>query len=399
VRRDSCQAAAAAAQGRIGHPARPGPHALTSPVPSCTRRDARLRAEHGQPPAFAGTRTPAPKPRRTHTHPDPRRPPARPPARPPQSIELGRYEMDAWYHSPYPEPYASCEHLYVCEFSLKYFRKKKTLLRHLAKLDINHPPGALRPGPGPALRHGPCPACQAVVGSAPAPPLAAGQPSLPGTSALGARSRAPPEASGWLPLPSPPHLPCAPPPPTPPTARRRRRDLPLAAAPAAQPLVRGWRSGGPRHLGVRGGRQGGQGGRQGSGRAGARAHGHAGSLLPVQARCCFIAALFLRDGGATAPLRHGQVAAAQDCRLPPAPQKTTPAPRCTARTCACCPSSSWTTRRSTTRWTPSSSTCCASATSWAATWWVCRAGRAALSWAVMRGAAPRLASAGAEAAP
>ena len=31
--------------------------------------------------------------------------------------------------------------LYVCEFTLKYFRKKKTLVRHLAKLDIRHPPG------------------------------------------------------------------------------------------------------------------------------------------------------------------------------------------------------------------------------------------------------------------
>lgn len=49
--------------------------------------------------------------------------------------------MDTWYHSPYPEPYASCEHLYICEFTLKYFRKKRTLLRHLAKLDVNHPPG------------------------------------------------------------------------------------------------------------------------------------------------------------------------------------------------------------------------------------------------------------------
>ncbi|KAJ9523146.1 hypothetical protein QJQ45_023962, partial [Haematococcus lacustris] len=58
-----------------------------------------------------------------------------------QVIELGRWEMDTWYHSPYPEPYASQDKLYVCEFSLKYFRKKKTLIRHLAKLDIRHPPG------------------------------------------------------------------------------------------------------------------------------------------------------------------------------------------------------------------------------------------------------------------
>eukprot|EP00775_Hariotina_reticulata_P009724 gene9727-9883_t len=56
-------------------------------------------------------------------------------------VEFGKYEMDTWYYSPYPEPYASCHKLYICEYSLKYFRKKATLLRHLAKLDARHPPG------------------------------------------------------------------------------------------------------------------------------------------------------------------------------------------------------------------------------------------------------------------
>jgi len=58
-----------------------------------------------------------------------------------QVIEFGKFDMDTWYYSPYPEPYASQSKLYVCEYTLKYFRKKKTLLRHLAKLDIRHPPG------------------------------------------------------------------------------------------------------------------------------------------------------------------------------------------------------------------------------------------------------------------
>jgi hypothetical protein len=78
-------------------------------------------------------------------------------------VEFGRYEMDTWYYSPYPEPYASHDKLYICEFTrefivsvlpgaarlhlcapaiaVKYFRKKKTLIRHLAKLEIRHPPG------------------------------------------------------------------------------------------------------------------------------------------------------------------------------------------------------------------------------------------------------------------
>lgn len=58
-----------------------------------------------------------------------------------QVVEFGRYEMDAWYYSPYPDVYGQQSKLYVCEFTLKYFRKKRTLLGHLAKLDIRHPPG------------------------------------------------------------------------------------------------------------------------------------------------------------------------------------------------------------------------------------------------------------------
>ncbi|KDD77089.1 MOZ/SAS family protein [Helicosporidium sp. ATCC 50920] len=58
-----------------------------------------------------------------------------------QRIELGAWELDAWYYSPYPEPYASCEQLFICEYTLKYFRKRRTLLRHLAKCSTFHPPG------------------------------------------------------------------------------------------------------------------------------------------------------------------------------------------------------------------------------------------------------------------
>lgn len=58
-----------------------------------------------------------------------------------QVVEFGRHELDTWYFSPFPEPYASCPKLYVCEYDLKYFRKKRSLLRHLAKLEARHPPG------------------------------------------------------------------------------------------------------------------------------------------------------------------------------------------------------------------------------------------------------------------
>lgn len=56
-------------------------------------------------------------------------------------IELGRWEIDTWYFSPYPEEFAHCQKLYICEFCLKYMKKKKTLNRHKMKCELQHPPG------------------------------------------------------------------------------------------------------------------------------------------------------------------------------------------------------------------------------------------------------------------
>lgn len=58
-----------------------------------------------------------------------------------QTIELGKYEIDTWYFSPYPEEFATCTKLYICEFCLKYMKKKKTLMRHKLKCELRHPPG------------------------------------------------------------------------------------------------------------------------------------------------------------------------------------------------------------------------------------------------------------------
>jgi len=57
------------------------------------------------------------------------------------TIEFGRYEIDTWYFSPYPEEFSKCSKLYLCEFCLKYMKKKKTLLRHKLKCTLRHPPG------------------------------------------------------------------------------------------------------------------------------------------------------------------------------------------------------------------------------------------------------------------
>ncbi|KAN0025874.1 hypothetical protein ACTFIU_001636 [Dictyostelium citrinum] len=56
-------------------------------------------------------------------------------------IEMGRYEIDTWYFSPYPEEFTKTDKLYLCEFCLKYMKKKTSLKRHALKCDLRHPPG------------------------------------------------------------------------------------------------------------------------------------------------------------------------------------------------------------------------------------------------------------------
>ena len=52
-------------------------------------------------------------------------------------IEMGRYEVETWYYSPFPEEYRNCEKLHFCEFCLKFMRSKLTLKRHQVR---NHQP-------------------------------------------------------------------------------------------------------------------------------------------------------------------------------------------------------------------------------------------------------------------
>ncbi|KAL9643505.1 hypothetical protein ABK040_010119 [Willaertia magna] len=58
-----------------------------------------------------------------------------------QRIQFGKYEVDTWYFSPYPEEYSNIDKLYICEFSLKYMKSKRSYERHLKKCTIRHPPG------------------------------------------------------------------------------------------------------------------------------------------------------------------------------------------------------------------------------------------------------------------
>nr|XP_056705109.1 histone acetyltransferase KAT6B [Euleptes europaea] len=58
----------------------------------------------------------------------------------PSVIEFGKYEIQTWYSSPYPQEYAKLTKLFLCEFCLKYMKSKNILLRHSKKCGWFHPP-------------------------------------------------------------------------------------------------------------------------------------------------------------------------------------------------------------------------------------------------------------------
>ena len=58
-----------------------------------------------------------------------------------EKIYMGPWEVEAWYYSPYPEEYAYEEKLFVCEFCLKYCKRKANYLRHRKECTWRSPPG------------------------------------------------------------------------------------------------------------------------------------------------------------------------------------------------------------------------------------------------------------------
>lgn len=62
------------------------------------------------------------------------------PERCPAAIEFGKYEIQTWYSSPFPQEYARLSKLFLCEFCLKYTKSKAVLERHQDKCIWRHPP-------------------------------------------------------------------------------------------------------------------------------------------------------------------------------------------------------------------------------------------------------------------
>ena len=56
-------------------------------------------------------------------------------------IQIGKYEIDTWYYSPYPEEYGRQSKLWICEYCLKYMRLEKSYHKHLTECAWRTPPG------------------------------------------------------------------------------------------------------------------------------------------------------------------------------------------------------------------------------------------------------------------
>ncbi|XP_066594721.1 histone acetyltransferase KAT7 [Prorops nasuta] len=56
-------------------------------------------------------------------------------------VEMGKWEMEVWYQSPYPEEFCRAPKLYLCEYCLRYAKSRQVLRRHREKCLWRHPPG------------------------------------------------------------------------------------------------------------------------------------------------------------------------------------------------------------------------------------------------------------------
>lgn len=56
-------------------------------------------------------------------------------------LQMGKYDIEPWYFSPYPESFSDVDLVYIDEFCLSYFDNQRAFERHRAKCTLVHPPG------------------------------------------------------------------------------------------------------------------------------------------------------------------------------------------------------------------------------------------------------------------
>lgn len=58
-----------------------------------------------------------------------------------EKIQMGKFEIEPWYFSPYTIDFVDSEMVYICEFCLSYFGDSVPFERHRRKCTLLHPPG------------------------------------------------------------------------------------------------------------------------------------------------------------------------------------------------------------------------------------------------------------------
>lgn len=56
-------------------------------------------------------------------------------------VQMGEYEIEPWYFSPYPADFTESDMVYICETCLSYFGSPLQFKRHRSKCTLMHPPG------------------------------------------------------------------------------------------------------------------------------------------------------------------------------------------------------------------------------------------------------------------
>lgn len=56
-------------------------------------------------------------------------------------LRIGKFEIDSWYFSPYPDEYGKVGTLFVCEYCLKYMKLERTYRYHTTDCSQRQPPG------------------------------------------------------------------------------------------------------------------------------------------------------------------------------------------------------------------------------------------------------------------
>ncbi|RAL12156.1 putative cell division control protein (Cdc5) [Aspergillus homomorphus CBS 101889] len=56
-------------------------------------------------------------------------------------LQMGKYDVEPWYFSPYPASFSDADIVYIDEFCLGYFDNKRSFERHRSKCTLAHPPG------------------------------------------------------------------------------------------------------------------------------------------------------------------------------------------------------------------------------------------------------------------